>query len=48
MDRNGMIELLTRLVMAHSPSGHEDEIQPIIMEEFQRAATTCGWTRRAT
>jgi len=36
MDREEIVATLTRLVMAHSPSGHEDEIQPIIMEEFRK------------
>ncbi len=38
MDRAEIVASLTRLVVAHSPSGHEDEIQPIIMEEFRRRA----------
>ena len=34
MNREQLVSLLERLVMAHSPSGHEGEVSELIQEEF--------------
>ncbi len=36
MTREDTLDLLTRFCRAHSPSGHEDEIDPLIIAEFER------------
>lgn len=36
MERNARIKLIERLVMAHSPSGNEREIDPMVQAEFER------------
>ncbi|MCC7493886.1 MAG: hypothetical protein IT204_16135 [Fimbriimonadaceae bacterium] len=36
MTREDTLDLLTTLCRAHSPSGHEDEIDPLVIAEFAR------------
>ena len=41
MTREDTIELLTRLSLAHSPSGHDDLIDPVVIETFERLGAEC-------